>query len=265
MDISTPSHDATVRGDILGGVAQVKNTSNMVSLDIHNGEMKNGTQNHGHSDSYTNLSSLSNVTNDNNGVGDTVGIADTLRSSTRTTTSSLTIDPFNSNSSGNNNPTVSNTSIAYSPDQNNSTSTSNARNSHNANAGAGAVTASDNTRAAKKISRNALPPAALREIYITQTMDDDKLPALASVPRMTSRHGGTRHEIDIDYSQLDNSGDFMDDGIDDPDLCQSGFEHTGRWTRREHELFLEALKKYGKEWKKVASAVKTRTVVQTRK
>eukprot|EP01031_Cornospumella_fuschlensis_P032784 gene32784-39637_t len=44
----------------------------------------------------------------------------------------------------------------------------------------------------------------------------------------------------------------------------SGGESTGRWTRHEHELFLEALKKYGKEWKKVASMVKTRTVVQTR-
>jgi len=50
----------------------------------------------------------------------------------------------------------------------------------------------------------------------------------------------------------------------DVDLCLAGSEHTGRWTRKEHELFLEALKKYGKEWKKVASAVKTRTVVQTR-
>lgn len=43
-----------------------------------------------------------------------------------------------------------------------------------------------------------------------------------------------------------------------------GAEHTGRWTKREHELFLEALKKHGKEWKKVAAMVKTRTVVQTR-
>lgn len=57
-----------------------------------------------------------------------------------------------------------------------------------------------------------------------------------------------------------------DDGTTgyDADLCLAGSEQTGRWTRKEHELFLDALKKYGKEWKKVASAVKTRTVVQTR-
>jgi SHAQKYF class myb-like DNA-binding protein len=58
--------------------------------------------------------------------------------------------------------------------------------------------------------------------------------------------------------------DEDDDGLNDPSVCPPGSEHTGRWTRAEHDLFLEALRKYGKEWKKVASMVKTRTVVQTR-
>ena len=31
-----------------------------------------------------------------------------------------------------------------------------------------------------------------------------------------------------------------------------GNEATGRWTKNEHETFLKALRKYGKEWKKVA-------------
>ena len=47
-------------------------------------------------------------------------------------------------------------------------------------------------------------------------------------------------------------------------VVETGQEHTGRWTKEEHESFLSALKKYGKEWKKVAAKVKTRTVVQTR-
>jgi SHAQKYF class myb-like DNA-binding protein len=47
-------------------------------------------------------------------------------------------------------------------------------------------------------------------------------------------------------------------------VCAPGAEHTGRWTRQEHERFLTALKRYGKEWKKVAAMVRTRTVVQTR-
>jgi SHAQKYF class myb-like DNA-binding protein len=47
-------------------------------------------------------------------------------------------------------------------------------------------------------------------------------------------------------------------------VVETGQEHTGRWTKEEHEAFLQALKMYGKEWKKVAAKVKTRTVVQTR-
>lgn len=47
-------------------------------------------------------------------------------------------------------------------------------------------------------------------------------------------------------------------------VVETGKEHTGRWTKEEHEAFLSALKMYGKEWKKVAAKVKTRTVVQTR-
>lgn len=47
-------------------------------------------------------------------------------------------------------------------------------------------------------------------------------------------------------------------------VVETGMEHTGRWTKEEHDAFLSALKMYGKEWKKVAAKVKTRTVVQTR-
>jgi len=78
-------------------------------------------------------------------------------------------------------------------------------------------------------------------------------------------------------SDLDYYGDFYDDnegseGTAESDELRSddlktrgakvvdpGQEHTGRWTREEHEAFLEALQQYGKEWKKVAARVKTRT------
>ena len=42
------------------------------------------------------------------------------------------------------------------------------------------------------------------------------------------------------------------------------FPFLGRWTREEHQLFLKGLELYGKGWKKIASHIKTRTVVQTR-
>lgn len=34
-------------------------------------------------------------------------------------------------------------------------------------------------------------------------------------------------------------------------VCAQGMEHTGRWTRQEHDRFMAALKRFGKEWKKV--------------
>jgi hypothetical protein len=86
---------------------------------------------------------------------------------------------------------------------------------------------------------------------------------------------------------VSSNGDYADDYDEDEEdgiQIPVGNESTGRWTRNEHEVFLEALKKYGKvyfcdlfiflmsnddkivtqEWKKVASMVRTRTVVQTR-
>jgi len=41
-------------------------------------------------------------------------------------------------------------------------------------------------------------------------------------------------------------------------------QSTGRWTREEHQLFLEGLQMYGREWKKVAKRIKTRTSAQIR-
>ena len=93
----------------------------------------------------------------------------------------------------------------------------------------------------------------------------------------------------------DDSGGISDDGGGGAGAHPT--EVTGRWTRKEvralsvrgceqrwvgsthlyrfflrvsnppakkHELFLQGIKLYGKEWKSVAGMVKTRTVVQTR-
>ena len=38
----------------------------------------------------------------------------------------------------------------------------------------------------------------------------------------------------------------------------------GRWTNEEHRLFLKGLELHGKGWKKIASLIKSRTVVQIR-
>ncbi|KAL7554580.1 hypothetical protein ACHAWF_019042 [Thalassiosira exigua] len=41
-------------------------------------------------------------------------------------------------------------------------------------------------------------------------------------------------------------------------------ENTGRWTAEEHRLFLQGLEQHGKGWKKIATLIKSRTVVQIR-
>ncbi len=39
---------------------------------------------------------------------------------------------------------------------------------------------------------------------------------------------------------------------------------TGRWTNEEHQQFEDGLRKYGKQWKRIAEEIPTRTVVQIR-
>jgi SHAQKYF class myb-like DNA-binding protein len=55
-----------------------------------------------------------------------------------------------------------------------------------------------------------------------------------------------------------------DESEEDSHLPKGTAAESGRWTKQEHALFLQGLESYGKEWKMVASTVKTRTVVQTR-
>jgi SHAQKYF class myb-like DNA-binding protein len=38
----------------------------------------------------------------------------------------------------------------------------------------------------------------------------------------------------------------------------------GRWTRDEHAIFLQCLREFGRDWKRVAAAIPSRTVVQIR-
>lgn len=53
--------------------------------------------------------------------------------------------------------------------------------------------------------------------------------------------GGGNGGMDVYDDDEDGDG-----GDEDPSLIATGNESTGRWTRPEHELFLQALKKYGK-------------------
>ena len=41
-------------------------------------------------------------------------------------------------------------------------------------------------------------------------------------------------------------------------------DKTGRWSQKEHRLFLEGLKLYGKNWKVLSDHIKTRSCTQVR-
>ena len=51
---------------------------------------------------------------------------------------------------------------------------------------------------------------------------------------------------------------------DSADRENTDRENTGRWTSHEHLLFLEGIQNYGKDWKRIADLIPSRTVVQTR-
>lgn len=44
----------------------------------------------------------------------------------------------------------------------------------------------------------------------------------------------------------------------------NGSGRSGRWTKAEHEQFLQGLREYGKDWKRIGALITTRTVVQVR-
>mmetsp|Transcript_28529 Transcript_28529/g.40639 ORF Transcript_28529/g.40639 Transcript_28529/m.40639 type:complete len:416 (+) Transcript_28529:229-1476(+) len=58
--------------------------------------------------------------------------------------------------------------------------------------------------------------------------------------------------------------DGDDNDYDEGGTLDDSKETTGRWTKEEHLTFIKGLEMYGKGWKKIASLVKTRTVVQIR-
>lgn len=64
---------------------------------------------------------------------------------------------------------------------------------------------------------------------------------------------------DVFYESDDDGGVLHDARSATKTSSRSSF---GRWTREEHEAFLLGLKEYGREWKKVADMIPTRSSAQ---
>ena len=61
-----------------------------------------------------------------------------------------------------------------------------------------------------------------------------------------------------------NSQEFNQENAENSDADNGNFKQAGRWTKEEHTKFVEALKLYGKNWKKVEEFVGSRSGAQIR-
>lgn len=85
---------------------------------------------------------------------------------------------------------------------------------------------------------------------------------------MTTRSDSeTSNSSSVDEDECLKKGDLGEESDQDDTefpVVEKGRQNNGRWSHEEHEAFLVGLETYGKEWRKVASKVGTRTVMQVR-
>ncbi|UIZ29376.1 hypothetical protein KXD40_003102 [Peronospora effusa] len=103
------------------------------------------------------------------------------------------------------------------------------------------------------------PAAKLAAVASTSVSPDSKL--------QSSPNTFTSHRVCIPSSTLSDASDDDDDGIENVTRSSGKLtkSNTGRWTEAEHKLFLQGLETFPyRAWKKIATLIKTRTVVQIR-
>ena len=97
-----------------------------------------------------------------------------------------------------------------------------------------------------------VPPtiSTVAPVAAVQSGSAPAAPAVRRTPAVTSSTAGGRSKKK--KKSQSNSGEG------------AAGENTGRWTAEEHRLFLQGLEQHGKGWTKIASLIKSRTVVQVR-
>ena len=95
---------------------------------------------------------------------------------------------------------------------------------------------------------------------IAEGMDQPRLPAIPAAQE-TTEEVSTKNELSV----LENRFKLKPEQSYKKETKASRLgKSTGRWTHKEHILFIEGLKIYGKNWKKVESYIGTRTGTQIR-
>ena len=98
-------------------------------------------------------------------------------------------------------------------------------------------------------------------IHFNEISSEKKLPSKPS----GSNNGNIKKHVDMSNQSTEelNLGEVVSHASTNS-LASKGTSSYGRWTREEHEAFLEGLKMHGREWKKVSEMIPSRTSAQIR-
>ena len=70
--------------------------------------------------------------------------------------------------------------------------------------------------------------------------------------------------LHLDHTTSPNSSDKSFASLSKSSVEKSSAKSSGRWTKEEHQRFIDGLKKFGKNWKQVEEYVATRNGAQIR-
>lgn len=85
-----------------------------------------------------------------------------------------------------------------------------------------------------------------------------------TTPSIESPSKGTKRKSRMDVSSPSVDSSTINDSVVESDTNSAVEKSTGRWTIQEHEAFVRGLSLYGREWKRVAQIIPTRTAAQVR-
>ena len=91
-------------------------------------------------------------------------------------------------------------------------------------------------------------------VQSSSSSSDDKKPASPSNVPKQKKEKKTKTKVDDDQLDTPSKRDHL--------ANQSSI--TGRWNKEEHDKFIDALKKFGKDWKRVEQHIESRTGAQIR-
>ncbi|KAG7399298.1 hypothetical protein PHYBOEH_009224 [Phytophthora boehmeriae] len=112
------------------------------------------------------------------------------------------------------------------------------------------------------VRSKAMPPSSMRCDFNGQGMDP-----VPSAPKLSPRTGNNTPSGDYPVTptvKMENLAVGTPAATSSSTPTANGPSKGGRWTSEEHAAFLEGIRLYGKDWRRVAQVVMTRSAVQTR-